>query len=58
MNIGILPKESWVVSEEEKENDEIMAEGMEGDNEGVCMDGEDKPPDDLRYDGEGKKIVV
>ena len=28
---------------------------MEGGDEGVCMDVEDEPPDDLRYNGEGKK---
>ena len=32
-----------------------MEEGKEGSDEGVCMDGEDQPPDDLRYNGEGKK---
>ena len=33
-----------------------MAEGVEGGDEGVWMDGEDEPPDYLRYNGEGKKI--
>ena len=28
---------------------------MEGEDEGVWMDGEDDPPDDLRYNGEGKE---
>ena len=51
----ILPKESRVVSEEGDKNDDTMAEGEEGGNEGVWMDGEDKPPDNLRYNGEGKK---
>ena len=53
--MGILPKESRVVSEEEDNNGETMAEGLEGDNEGVYMDGEDEPPDELRYNREGKK---
>ena len=57
LNVGILPKEIQVVSEEEDENNETMAEGVEGGNEGVCMDGEGKPPDDLRYNGEGKKHI-
>ena len=56
--MGILPKESRVVLEEEDENDETMSEGEEGEDEGLCMDGEDEPPDDLRYNREGKKIVV
>ena len=38
-----------MVSEEEKYNDETMKEGEEGENEGIWMDGEDDPPDDLRY---------
>ena len=49
--MGILPKESRAVSEEEDNNDGTMAEGEEGYNEGVWMDGEDEPPDDLRYNG-------
>ena len=49
MNKGILPEESRVVLEEENDNDETTAEGEEGDDDGVWMDGEDKPPDDLRY---------
>ena len=53
--MGIMPKESRLVSEEEDDNDETMAEGVDRDNEGVCMDGEDDPPDDLRYNGEGKE---
>ena len=40
--------------EEEYNNNETMTEGEEGDNKGVWMDGEDNPPDDLRYNGEGK----
>ena len=52
--MGILPKESRVVSEEEDDTYEAMAEGVEGGNEGVWMDEEYKPPDDLRYNGEGK----
>ena len=44
-----------MVSEEEYEKSETMVEGVEGGNEGVWMDGEDEPPDDLRYNGEGKK---
>ena len=47
-----------MVSEEEDENNETMSEGEEGDNECVWMDGKDDPPDDLSYNGEGKKIVV
>ena len=46
------------MSEEEDKNDATMAIGVEGDNEGVWTDGEDKPHDDLSYIGEGKKIVV
>ena len=44
-----------MVSEEEDENDETMEEGGEGDNEGIWMDGEDDPPDDLRYNEKCKK---
>ena len=47
-----------MVSEEEDESDETMSKRVEGDYEGVWMDGEDKPTDDIRYNGEGKKIVV
>ena len=32
-----------------------MAEGVEGDEIDVWMDEDDVPPDDLRYNGEGKK---
>ena len=32
-----------------------MSEGVEGVDEGVWMDGQDYPPDDLSYNGEGKK---
>ena len=53
--MGILPKEIWVVEEEEDESDETMSKRVEGDYEGVWMDGEDKPTDDIRYNGEGKK---
>ena len=42
--------------EEEDNNNGTTEEGMEGDDEGVWMDGEDQPPDELRYDGEGKKL--
>ena len=41
--------------EKEDNNDETMSERVEGDDEGIWVDGEDKPPDDLRYNGEGKK---
>ena len=44
-----------MVSEEEEDNDDTMADGVEGDDKGVWNDGEDEPPDDLRYNGEGKK---
>ena len=44
-----------MVSEEEENKDETMAEGVEGDDEVVWMYGEDDPPDDLRYNGEGMK---
>ena len=44
-----------MVLEEEDDNNENMAEGEEGGDEGIWMDGEDEPPDDLRYNGEGKK---
>ena len=53
--MGIMPRESWVVSEEEEENYETMEKGVEGDDECICMDGKDEPPDDLRYNGEGNK---
>ena len=53
--MGIIPKESRVVSEEEDKNYETMAEGVEGGDEDVWMDGEDEPPDGLRYNVEGKK---
>ena len=53
--MGILLKESQVVSEEEYDNDKTIAKGREGGNEGVWMDREDKPPDDIRYNIEGKK---
>ena len=53
--MGILPKESQAVSEEEDNNDDTMEEGEEGGNEGVWMDGGDNPPDDLRYNVEGKR---
>ena len=51
----MLPKKIRVVSEEEDNNDETMAEGVEGCYEVVWMDGEDKPPGGLRYNVEGKK---
>ena len=53
--MGILPKEIRVVSKEEDDNDETISEGEEGDDEGVWMDGGNEKPDDLRYNGEGKK---
>ena len=34
-NVGIMPKESRVVSEDENDNNETMTEGEEGDDEGV-----------------------
>ena len=52
----ILPKESRAVSEEEDNNCGTMAEGEEGDDEGVWVDGEDEPPDDLRYNVEGNML--
>ena len=51
----ILPKESQVVSEEEKDNYDTMAKGGERDNEGVWIDREEDRPDGLRYNGEGNK---
>ena len=53
--MGILPKESRVVSDEEDYNDETTAEGEERYYEGVCMDEEDSSLDDLRYNVECKK---
>ena len=53
--MGILPKESWLLLEDEDDNDETMAEGEEGNDEGVWIDGENDLPDDLRYNGEGNK---
>ena len=35
-----------------------MAEGEEGVDEVIWMDEEDYPPDDLRYNGEGKKTFL
>ena len=55
LNVGILSRESRVVSEEEGSNNDTMAEGEEGRDEVIWMDGKDDPPDDLRYNGEGKK---
>ena len=43
------------MSEEEDKNNGTMVEWEEGYDGGVWMDGEDDPPDDLRYNGEGKK---
>ena len=51
----ILPKESRLVEEEEDNNDETMAEGVEGGDKCVWVGGDDNPPDCLRYIGEGKK---
>ena len=44
------------MSEEEDGNDETMSKREEYYDEGVCMDEEDEPPYELRYNGEGKKI--
>ena len=55
LNVGILPNESRVVLEEEDENNETMAEGVEGYDKGVWMYWKGEPPDDLRYNVEGKK---
>ena len=35
MNVGILPKEIRAVSEKEDDNNETIAEGEEGGNEGA-----------------------
>ena len=51
----ILPKKIRMALEEEDNNDETMEEGEEGDNEVVWMDEEGDPPDELRYNGKGKK---
>ena len=51
----ILLKGSRSVLEDEDNNDGTMSEGEEGGDEDVCMDGEDKPPYDLKYNVEGKK---
>ena len=56
MNLGILTNESWGVEEEEDYNDETMTERVEGGDELEWVFGEDDPPDDFRYNGEGKKI--
>ena len=40
-----------MVLEEEEDNNGTMIEGVEGYDEVVCMDGEDKLPGDLRYNG-------
>ena len=53
--MGILPKESRVVLEKEDNNDESMAEGGDRGDEGVWIDEEDAPPEDLRYNRDGKK---
>ena len=47
----ILPKESRVVSEEEDDNNETMAEAEEAYYEVVWVDEGDKPTGDLRYNG-------
>ena len=44
-----------MVLEEEDDNNEATEEGEEGGDEVVWMDGEEKPPNDLRYNGEGNK---
>ena len=49
--MGIMPKESLLVSEEEDNKKYTMIEGYEGVDEGVWIDGEDEPPDDLKYNG-------
>ena len=46
--MGVLPNKSQTVSEEEDNNYGTMEESGEGDDESVCKDGEDEPPDDLR----------
>ena len=51
MNVRIMPKEIRLVSEEEDNNYDTMAEGEERYNECVWMNGEDEPPDDLMYNG-------
>ena len=40
-----------MVFEEDDDNNDTITEGEEVDDEGVWMDGEDYPPDDLRYNG-------
>ena len=44
-----------MVEEEEEENDETMAGGVEVEDGGVQMDGEYNPPDELRYNGYDNK---
>ena len=55
-SIGFL---TWIpnrlVSEEEDNSNETMEKGVEGGNQVAWVDGDDKPPYDLRYNGEGKK---
>ena len=43
------------MSVEEDDNDNTMTERLEGGDEGVLMEVEHQPPDDLRYNVEGKK---
>ena len=47
--MGIMPKESQVVLEEEDDNNDIMVERAEEDNEGVWMDGKAETHDDHSY---------
>ena len=49
--MGILPKESQVVSEEEDKKNKTIAEREEADDVSLWMYGEDEPSDDLRYKG-------
>ena len=50
-----MPNKSGVVSEEEDNSNDTMEEVEEGYNEGVWMDREEEPPDELMYNGECKK---
>ena len=44
-----------MVFEVEDNNYDTTSVGEEGGDEGVWMNGEDEPSDDLMYNGEGKK---
>ena len=52
---GITIKVKSCVVGGERQHNDTMIEEVEGCDEGVWMDEEDDPPDDLRYNGEGKK---